>query len=98
MLNKNPSVGIGPCWIIIQGSFGERGWRSGGNTRFSPMKLQARVRFPDPASHMWVEFVVGSLPCSKGFFSGSSGFSSSSKTNISKFQFYLESEGHRFVS
>ena len=37
--------------------------------------------------HMWVEFVVGSLPCSKRFFSGYSGFPPSSKTNASKFQF-----------
>ena len=36
---------------------------------------------------MWVEFVVGSRPCSERFFSGYSGFPLSSKTNISKFQF-----------
>ena len=36
--------------------------------------------------HMWVEFVVGSLPCSERFFSGYS-----SKTNISKFQFDQQS-------
>ena len=36
---------------------------------------------------MWVEFVVGSHPCSMRFFSGYSGFPLSSKTNISKFQF-----------
>ena len=47
---------------------------------------------------MWVEFVVGSRPSSKRFFSGFSGFPLSSKINISKFQFDLESEGHRFVS
>ena len=47
---------------------------------------------------MWVEFIVGSRPCSERFFSGFSGFPLSSKTNISKFQFDLESEGHRFVS
>ena len=47
---------------------------------------------------MWVEFVVGSRPCSKWFFSGNSGFPLSSKTNISKFQFDSESEGHRLVS
>ena len=35
---------------------------------------------------MWVEFVVGSRPCSERFFSGYSGFPLSSKTNISKFQ------------
>ena len=33
--------------------------------------------------HMWVEFVVGSRPCSERFFSGYSGFPLSSKTNIS---------------
>ena len=50
--------------------------------------------YPD----IWVEFVVGSRPCSERFFSGFSGFPHSSKINISKFQFDLESEGHKFVS
>ena len=45
--------------------------------------------------HMWVEFVVGSLPCSERFFSGYSGFPLSSKTSISKFQFDQESGGRR---
>ena len=45
---------------------------------------------------MWVEFVVGSRPCSERSFSGYSGFPLSSKTNISKFD--LEFKGHRFVS
>ena len=40
--------------------------------------------------HMWVEFVVGSLPCSERFFSGYSGFPLSSKTSTSKFQFDQE--------
>ena len=40
--------------------------------------------------HMWVEFVVGSRPCSKKFFSGYSGFPLSSKTNTFKFQFDLD--------
>ena len=58
-----------------------------------------RVRFPDVASsHMWVEFVVGSRPCFECFSPGPPVFPPSSKTNISKFQFDLESEGHRFVS
>ena len=35
----------------------------------------------------WVEFVVGSLPCSGRFFSGHSGFPLSLKTIHSKFQF-----------
>ena len=34
--------------------------------------------------------VVGSLLCSERFFSGSSGFPLSSKTNISKFQFDVD--------
>ena len=55
--------------------------------------------FNSQAQHqMWVEFVVGSHPCSERFFSGYSGFPLSSKSNISKFQFDLEFEGHRFVS
>ena len=41
--------------------------------------------------HMWVEFVVGSRPCSERFFSGYSGFLLLSKSNISKVQFDLES-------
>ena len=37
--------------------------------------------------YLWVKFVVGSLLCSKRFFSGFFGFSLPSKTNVSKFQF-----------
>ena len=33
--------------------------------------------------HMWVEFVVGSLPCSERFFSGYSGFPSPQKPTFS---------------
>ena len=62
-------------------------------TLVPPYWLISRTR-----RQMWVEFVVGSRPCSERFFSGFSGFPLSSKTNISKFQFDLESEGHRFVS
>ena len=40
--------------------------------------------------HMWVEFVVVSLPSSERFFLGYSGFPLSLKTNTSKFQFDLE--------
>ena len=39
--------------------------------------------------NMWVEFVVGSRPCSKGFSPGFTGFPPSSKTNTSKFLFDL---------
>ena len=47
---------------------GEQGWRSGESTHLPPM---------------WVEFVVGSRPCSERFFSGYSGFPLSSRTNTS---------------
>ena len=45
---------------------------------------------PGPGVITWVEFVVGSLPCSERFFSVYSSFPLSSKTNISKFQFDLD--------
>ena len=41
--------------------------------------------------HMWVEFVVGSRPCSGRFFSKYSSFPLSSETNTFEFQFDLES-------
>ena len=49
----------------------EQGWRSGERTRLpsSCPGFDSRTR-----RHMWVEFVVGSLPCSERFFSGFSGF------------------------
>ena len=71
---------------------GEQGWQSGESTRLPPMWPGFKSRRP---RHMWVEFVVGSLPCSEGFFSGYSGFPLSSKTNISRFQFDQESGGRR---
>ena len=64
-----------------------QGWRSGESARLPPMW----PGFDSRSRHMWVEFVVGSRPCSERFFSGYSGFPLSSKTNISKFQFDLES-------
>ena len=71
---------------------GEQGWRSGESTRLPPVwpGFKSRRR-----RHMWVEFVVGSLPCSERFFSGYCGFPLSSKTNISKFQFDEESGRRR---
>ena len=67
-------------------TFESKAGRSGESTRLPPM-------WPGFESwrrrHMWVEFAVGSLPCSERFFSGYSDFPLSSKTNISKFQFNL---------
>jgi len=68
-----------------------QGWRNGESARLPPM-------WPRFDCHMWVEFVAGSRPCSERFFSGYSSFPLFSKTNISKFQFDPEPEGHRFVS
>ena len=75
-------------WIIDEYMYlREQGWRSGESTRLPPMwpGFKSRGR-----CHMWVEFVVGSLPCSVMFFSWYSGFPLSSKTNTFKFQFDLE--------
>ena len=47
---------------------------------------------------MWVEFIVSSCPGSEVFFPGTPVSPFSSKTTISKFQFDLEFEGHRFLS
>ena len=66
---------------------GSKGWRSVESTRLPPMWPGFEPRH---GRHMWVEFVVGFLPCSERFFSGYSGFPLSLKTNTSKFQFDLE--------
>ena len=51
-------------WPII----GEQGWRSGDRACLSPMwpGFESWTR-----CHKWVEFVVGSRPCSEGFSPGS---------------------------
>ena len=68
----------------------EQGWRSGESSRLPPMfpGFDSRTR-----RHMWVEFVVGSLPCSERFFSGYSGFLLCSKKHISKFHFWNPETG-----
>ena len=53
----------------------------------------ARDQFLDSVSNVG-ESIVSSCPFSERFFSRYSGFPLSSKTNISKFQFELEFEGH----
>ena len=67
---------------------GEQGWRGGESTRLPPVwpGFDSRTQ-----RLMLVEFVVGSRPSSERFFSGYSDFPLSSETNISKFQFDLES-------
>ena len=63
-----------------------QGWCSGESAHLPPMWPGLESWLP---RHMWVEFVVGSLPCSERFFSEYSGFPLSLKTNTSKFQFDL---------
>ena len=76
----------------VQSERGEQEWRSGESTRLPPMwpGFKSRRR-----RHMWVEFVVGSLPCSERFYSGYSGFPLFSKANIFKFQFDQKSGRRR---
>ena len=73
------------CAHIQQGSKGT--WCSGESACLPPM-------WPGFESwrrrHVWVEFVVGSLPCSERFFFGYCSFPLSLKTNTLKFQFDLE--------
>ena len=67
--------------LYLSVDIGEQGWCSGESTRLPPMwpGFDSRTR-----RHMWVEFVVGSRPCTERFFSSFSGFPLSSKTNIFK--------------
>ena len=46
----------------------DQGWCSGESTRLPPMwpGFESQTQ-----RHMWVEFVVGSRPCSEGFSAGS---------------------------
>ena len=90
-LSENLYPGVVHLSILLEEvnvvPLGSKGWRSGESARLPPMwsGFNSRRR-----RHMWVEFVVGSLPCSERFSSGYFGFPLSSKTNTSKFQFDLE--------
>ena len=70
---------------------GEQGWRSGENTYLPPMwpGFDSRSR-----RNMWVEFVVGSRPCSQDFLRVLR-FSSLHKNQHFKFQFELETVERR---
>ena len=61
VFNKNSNL---PTQLSLL-TFGSKAWRSGESTVIPPM-------WPGFESwrqrHMWVEFVVGSLPCSERFF------------------------------
>ena len=68
------------------------GWSTGGTVvrALAPQQCGPGSNPGVEAFNMWVEFFIGSLPCSERFFSEYSGFPRSSKTNTSEFQFDLE--------
>ena len=75
--------------FILFALLGEQGWRIGESARLPPMcPGPVRIR-----RHIWVEFVVGSRPCTVGFSPGSPVFLLPQNINISKFQFDREFEG-----
>ena len=86
-ISRHVDVTLGEQGWGRWGAGGEQGWRSGESARLPPMcpGFDSQTR-----RHMWVEFVVGSIPCFERFFSGYAGFLLSSKTNIFKFQFDLD--------
>ena len=82
-LSENLYPGVGHLSILLEEvkvvPLGSKGWQSGESARLPPMSpgFNSRRR-----RHMWVEFVVGSLPCSERFFSGYSGFPSPQKPTL----------------
>ena len=65
------------------GGVGARMARMAQRWEHSPPINVARVQILASTPYVGVEFVVGSLPCSEGFFSGYSGFPLSSKPTFS---------------
>ena len=89
-LRQEINCQLSVLWMNSLGKYRDswgKGWRSRESARLPPMwpGFKSRRR-----RHMWVEIVVGSLPCSERFFIGYSGFPLSLKTNTSKFRFDLE--------
>ena len=79
MKNESPPP-TGKQNDILDANVRKQRWRSGESTRLPPMwsRLKSRRR-----RHLWVEFVVGSLPCTERFFFGLSGFPLSSNPTLS---------------
>ena len=70
---------------------GRKGWRSGESARLLAPTNVARVQIPTSTPYVSYVCCWFRVLCSRRFFSGYSGFSLSSKTDISKFQFDQES-------
>ena len=70
--------------VIKPGTFmvmhGEQRWRSGDSARLPPVWPGFDSR--PTRRHMWVEFVVGSRPCSEGFSPGSPVFLPPQKSTL----------------
>ena len=64
---------------LLKNWWREQGWCSGESTRLPPIWPGSDSR---SWRHMWVEFIVRSSLCSKGFFSGYSGFRPTTKNNF----------------
>ena len=75
-------------------SLGIQGWHIGESARLPPLwpECDSRTR-----RHMWVEFVVGSRPCSEGFSPGSPVFLPPQKPTLQT-RIRSGNEGPRFVS
>ena len=72
-------------------------WHSGESTRLPPM-WSGFESWRRRHTCMWVEFVVGSRPCSERFFSVYFGFPSPQKKKNKHFQIPFRSGTHRHVS
>ena len=73
-------------------NFRGQGWCNGESTCLPPMWAGFNSQC---WLHMWFEFVVGSLPCSKRFFSGYFGFPPSQKPTFPNSNFDQESGRRR---
>ena len=62
--------------LLLKLKKGEQGWRSGESARLPPMWPGFEFR---TGRQMWVEFVVGSRPCSERFIPGTPVFPSPQK-------------------
>ena len=77
---------------------GERGSRDGTVVRALVSHQCVPGSIPGPGVICGLSLLLVLVLAPRVFFSGFSGFLPSSKTNISKFQFDREFEGHGFVS
>ena len=73
------------------------GYQDGVVARASASHRGGPGSIPGSRRHKWVEFVVGSRPCSEGFSSGSPSFLPPQNPTL-QIPIRSVNEGHRFVS